>query len=72
MGEVYVAALEEIQVKRTLSVIINPNRYRSKAAEAFIQEVLPEFSTYPQELSLDHFSSSPNVLKEVVNDVAKA
>ncbi len=72
MGEVYVAALEEIQVKRTLSVIINPNRYRSKAAETFIQEVLPEFSTYPQELSLDHFSSSPNVLKEVVNDVAKA
>ena len=72
MGEVYVAALEEIQVKRTLSVIINPNRYRPKAAEAFIQEVLPEFSTYPQELSLDHFSSSPNVLKEVVNDVAKA
>ena len=72
MGEVYGAALEEIQVKRTLSVIINPNRYRSKAAEAFIQEVLPEFSTYPQELSLDHFSSSPNVLKEVVNDVAKA
>jgi hypothetical protein len=26
-------------------VIFNPNRYRSKAAEAFIQEVLPQFTT---------------------------
>ncbi|MGK7938888.1 MAG: LysR family transcriptional regulator [Crocosphaera sp.] len=70
MGEIHVASLEEVKVNRTLSVIINPNRYRSKAAEAFIQEVLPEFSTYPEQLSLEHFSPSPNVLKEVVNNVA--
>ncbi|EAZ90461.1 LysR family transcriptional regulator [Crocosphaera chwakensis] len=72
MGEIYVASLEEVKVRRTLSVIINPNRYRSKAAEAFIQEVLPEFSTYPEQLTLEHFSPSPNVLKEVVNDVVEA
>jgi hypothetical protein len=31
-------------VKRTLSVIVNPSRYRSKAAEAFIKDVLPKFT----------------------------
>jgi hypothetical protein len=29
-----------------LSVIINPNRYRSKAAEAFCREILPKFAGY--------------------------
>ncbi len=38
------ARLDEMAVKRTLSVIINPNRYRSKAAEAFLKEILPEFA----------------------------
>ncbi|MEC4806456.1 MAG: LysR family transcriptional regulator [Jaaginema sp. PMC 1079.18] len=38
------ARFEEMAVKRTLSVIINPNRYRSKAAEAFLKEILPEFA----------------------------
>jgi DNA-binding transcriptional LysR family regulator len=38
------ARFNEIAVKRTLSVIINPNRYRSKAAEAFLKEILPEFA----------------------------
>ncbi|MDJ0508097.1 MAG: LysR family transcriptional regulator [Crocosphaera sp.] len=70
MGEIHIASLEEVKVNRTLSVIINPNRYRSKAAEAFIQEVLPAFSTYPEQLTLEHFAPSPNVLKEIVNNVA--
>ncbi len=71
MGEIHVASLEEVKVRRTLSVIINPNRYRSKAAEAFIQEVLPDFSTYPEQLTLEHFSLATNALKEVVNNVAQ-
>jgi hypothetical protein len=29
-----------------LSLIYNPNRYRSKAAEAFSNEILPSFATY--------------------------
>lgn len=70
MGGIYVASIKEIEVRRTLSVIINPNRYRSKAAEAFIKEILPEFSTYPEQLTLEHFSAPPNPLKEVVNNVA--
>jgi DNA-binding transcriptional LysR family regulator len=44
--------IEGVVVNRTLSVIINPNRYRSKAADAFIKEILPQFSTYqPPETS---------------------
>ncbi|MEM8781134.1 MAG: LysR family transcriptional regulator, partial [Cyanobacteria bacterium P01_G01_bin.49] len=42
MKNLHVASIKDIEVRRTLSVIINPNRYRSKAAEAFIKEILPE------------------------------
>lgn len=38
--------IEDVVVNRMLSVIVNPNRYRSKAAQAFIEEVLPQFSTH--------------------------
>lgn len=37
--------IEGVTVKRALSLIYNPNRYRSKAAETFSQEILPEFAT---------------------------
>ncbi len=40
------ATIEQVTVKRLLSVIYNPNRYRSKAAEAFSKEILPMFSTH--------------------------
>lgn len=46
MGVLHRASIEGVVVNRTLSVIFNPNRYRSKAAEAFTQEILPQFSTY--------------------------
>jgi len=45
MGILHRAYIEGVEVKRTLSLIINPNRYRSKAAEAFSKEILPQFST---------------------------
>jgi DNA-binding transcriptional LysR family regulator len=38
------ANVDGVVVKRTLSVIVNPSRYRSKAAEAFIRDVLPQFT----------------------------
>ena len=44
MGALHRAKIESMVVKRTLSVIVNPNRYCSKAAEAFSAEILPEFS----------------------------
>jgi DNA-binding transcriptional LysR family regulator len=46
MGLLYRAKINEIVVKRMLSVIVNPNRYRSKAAEAFCRDILPLFSAY--------------------------
>lgn len=45
MGVLYRATIDEVVVKRVLAVIINPSRYRSKAAEAFIREILPEFAS---------------------------
>ncbi len=45
MGVLHATRIQDVSVQRTLSVIINPNRYRSKAAEAFSQDILPLFST---------------------------
>lgn len=47
------AKIKDVIVRRTLSVIINPNRYCSKAAEAFSDEILPEFTT---EQSFSHIN----------------
>ena len=44
MGVLHRSAIDGIIVKRMLSVIVNPNRYRSKAAEAFSTEILPQFA----------------------------
>ncbi|MBD2095352.1 LysR family transcriptional regulator [Trichocoleus sp. FACHB-591] len=48
MGVLHRARIDEVVVQRMLSVILNPNRYRSKAAEAFLNEVLPRFSNPTQ------------------------
>ncbi|MEH1940288.1 MAG: LysR family transcriptional regulator [Nostoc sp.] len=44
MGVLHRANIEGVVVKRTLWLIFNPNRYRSKAAEAFSQDILPQFA----------------------------
>ncbi len=44
MGVLHRAQVEDMVVKRMLSVVVNPNRYRSKAAEAFSREILPQFA----------------------------
>lgn len=53
MGVLHRAKIENMVVKRTLSVIVNPNRYCSKATEAFSKEILPEFSNEHQFPSLE-------------------
>jgi len=45
MGVIKQLKIDQVIVKRTLSVIYNPNRYRSKAAEAFTNEILPKFAS---------------------------
>ncbi|NJN71679.1 MAG: LysR family transcriptional regulator [Limnothrix sp. RL_2_0] len=52
MGVLHRAHIEEVEVRRILSVIVNPNRYRSKAAEAFCQEVLPQFANQLKKFDL--------------------
>ncbi len=46
MGVLHRATIDGVVVNRTLWAIYNPNRYRSKAADAFVREVLPKFATY--------------------------
>ncbi len=48
MGVLHKSKMEEVVVTRILSLICNPNRYRSKAAEAFSNEILPQFATYQE------------------------
>ncbi len=69
MNILHQAKIDGVEIKRTLSVIVNPNRYWSKAAEAFSQEILPEFATagYFPGIAI----SSPkkgNSTKSVIND----
>ena len=51
MGMLHRGRVESVVVNRTLSVIFNPNRYRSKAAEAFTAEILPQFTNRSLELT---------------------
>jgi DNA-binding transcriptional LysR family regulator len=46
MGLIHRACIEDVVIKRTLSLIYNPNRYRSQAAEAFSREILPQFANH--------------------------
>ncbi|MBU6228087.1 MAG: LysR family transcriptional regulator [Cyanobacteria bacterium REEB459] len=50
MGVLHRSKIDAVIVNRTLSVIFNPNRYRSKAAEAFTEEILPQFTNLPLHL----------------------
>lgn len=44
MGVIHRVAIEGVEIKRTLLQIRNPNRYRSRATDAFCNEILPQFS----------------------------
>ncbi|MFN5514277.1 MAG: LysR family transcriptional regulator [Cyanobacteriota bacterium] len=63
MKALHCATIRDVTVRRTLSVILNPSRYRSKAAEAFIQEILPPFATLPEAAPNAHPTSRPVVVE---------
>lgn len=67
MGVLHNAKIKDVLVKRTLSVIVNPNRYCSKAAEAFSQEILPQFATKKEFEPVDEAHSNTNNLEEVIS-----
>lgn len=68
IGILHRAKIDDVMVKRMLSVIVNPNRYRSKAAEAFCQEILPLFATpaWGKELQEPQSLTVGNSLKPTV------
>jgi DNA-binding transcriptional LysR family regulator len=43
LGILHWAKIENVTIKRMLSIIINPNRYKSKAADTFSKEILTLF-----------------------------
>lgn len=57
MGVLHRAHIEDVEIRRTLSVIVNSSRYRSKAAEAFIQEILPQFASEDYAPHLEQLST---------------
>ena len=67
------AKLEDMAIRRTLSVIYNPNRYRSKAAEAFSQEILPRFASkrYQEGFNLYEISDKARAGKGSKNALAR-
>jgi DNA-binding transcriptional LysR family regulator len=65
MGVLHRARINDVVVKRMLSVIINPNRYRSKAAEAFCKEILPKFTPHTEDVQ-HHIPLNPEPLSSVV------
>lgn len=56
MGLMHRVKIKDVEVRRTLNVIVNPNRYCSKAAEAFCKEILPQFSTKTEYLEIENFA----------------
>jgi len=46
LGDMRCIKIENVVIKRTLSLITNPNRYRSKATDTFCREILPQFATF--------------------------
>ena len=67
MGVLHSAQIKDVVVKRTLSVIVNPNRYCSKAAEAFNQEILPQFATQKEFESVGEVHNNMNNLEEAIS-----
>ncbi|HEY9827970.1 MAG TPA: LysR family transcriptional regulator [Stenomitos sp.] len=58
LGALKRVSIDNVVIKRTLSLILNPNRYRSKASEIFITEILPQLSNI--NANLDFFSALPS------------
>ncbi|RMF23864.1 MAG: LysR family transcriptional regulator, partial [Cyanobacteria bacterium J083] len=63
MGIIQSPKIQGIEVCRTLSVIFNPQRYRSKAAEAFTTEILPQFTTQQEYLKIEEIYRQTNGIK---------
>ena len=70
MGVLHRTKIDSVVVNRTLSVIHNPNRYRSKAAVAFTSEILPQFTNL--NLNLDSLLIEKNGAKPPIQPPTEA
>jgi len=66
LGILHQSHIKGVELKRTLSLIINPNRYRSKASEAFSRDVLPEFTTLNEYENLEKFYQKTNNINPII------
>jgi DNA-binding transcriptional LysR family regulator len=62
-GSIRQMAIEGLAIKRTLSQIANPSRYRSRATEAFCTEILPQFRdkhlSQPEDITAGEAETKP-------------
>ncbi len=74
LGLLHHTHIKGVELKRTLSLIINPNRYRSKASEAFSRYVLPEFTTLDEYENVEKFYQRTNNINPIIenNSVKKS
>ncbi len=49
-GTIHKPIVVDLEVKRELKLINNPNRYKSRATEAFIKDILPVFASWDSPL----------------------
>ncbi|AFZ33732.1 transcriptional regulator, LysR family [Stanieria cyanosphaera PCC 7437] len=68
MNVLHRATIKDVIVRRVLSVIVNPNRYCSKAAEAFSREILPQFSTKEEFKVIESIYQNTINLKEILSN----
>jgi DNA-binding transcriptional LysR family regulator len=68
MGALHRAKIKDVEIKRVLSAIVNPNRYCSKAAEAFSKEILPQFSTRDESFDVARLYQEPESNREVASN----
>jgi DNA-binding transcriptional LysR family regulator len=68
MGALHRAKIKDVEIRRVLSAIVNPNRYCSKAAEAFSKEILPQFSTREESFDVTRLYQEPDHNREVATN----
>jgi DNA-binding transcriptional LysR family regulator len=67
-GALHRAKIKDVEIKRVLSAIVNPNRYCSKAAEAFSKEILPQFSTREESFDVTRLYQEPETHREIASN----
>jgi DNA-binding transcriptional LysR family regulator len=68
MGALHRARIKDVEIKRVLSAIVNPNRYCSKAAEAFSKEILPQFTTRDESFDVTKLYQEAETHREVASN----